>query len=75
MTDLNRPSSPSDIHPSTETSEQTGTEQEAHLSAANPEPIDELSYDQRVAAAIEAVRQIEAYFAGKTTRHTQHRNS
>lgn len=68
MTDLNRPPSPSDPHPSIEVPERPVTEREAHPSTSEPGSIDELSYDQRAAAAIEAVRQLEAHLAGRTPR-------
>lgn len=63
MTDLNRPSSPDDSCSSIESAEPAVSKRAAPLPASRSGDTDELSYDQRAAAAMEAVRQLEAHFA------------
>jgi hypothetical protein len=66
MTDPNRPSSPHDSCPSVESTEPAVSKRAVPLPASRSGDTDELSYDQRAAAAIEAVRQLEAHFAGRS---------
>lgn len=68
MTDRNHQSGPH-INPAAEASDVVVKEQESNHTAPSSGHIEkQLSYDQRVAAALEAARQIEADLCGKSAR-------
>lgn len=65
MTDLNRQSGPGDVRSAVESGHAVTT-QNTHPAGAESAG-GRLSYDQRAAAATEAVRQVEAHLSGEST--------